>query len=278
MELFLKLSKTKSITLRCETIPREQSRVHPHFFTVVKIKLLSKLRQKFGDGSCSVEFMGRKFYLPDYATFSSEVTDIFVSGRDYFKSDSEKPKIVDIGANVGIGTFYFKLLYPNSEIRNFEADPSTFSYLIRNTANMSGVTSENYAIGDGGEKVLYRLATSLSSTTIESIAGGRDGAGSESITVRGMKLSEILTEEIDLLKMDCEGSEFEIINEAKDKLRMVKRIFMEVHVFKGESIPSILKVIEDAGFNVYVIATAMTHKQVIQGDQSYRIEIDCIRK
>jgi hypothetical protein len=69
--------------------------------------------------------------------------------------------------------------------------------------------------------------------------------------VPSVRLSSVLGEEVDLLKIDIEGSELEVLEEARDHLGWVKRIFVEVHRVAGVRGPagSVIKLLEDAGFH-----------------------------
>jgi hypothetical protein len=63
-----------------------------------------------------------------------------------------------------------------------------------------------------------------------------------------------LNKEIDLLKIDIEGAEYEVIKDCKDKLKFIKNLFVEYHsTFEDQhKLVEILSIINDAGFNFYI--------------------------
>jgi FkbM family methyltransferase len=251
----------------------------PLFFDYLGCKFTSKWKQARHDHApCEVTFRGLKISVPEFATFSSQFTDIFVHERDYFMSENPAARIMDIGANVGIGDLYFKMIYPDATIEAYEADPQTFSYLQKNMAqnNIKGVTCHNLAIGEEGKMSIYRLESSLSTTTRPDLMQG----SVKKAEVPSKRLSQILAHPIDLLKIDCEGAEYELIDNSKEVLHFAKQIHLEYHALPGSSIsPSSFATIEAAGFDVYVVDNNLTHRNVVDMPHPpYRMEIDAVRK
>jgi hypothetical protein len=59
---------------------------------------------------------------------------------------------------------------------------------------------------------------------------------------------------VDLLKIDIEGAEFPVLNDCREELRQVKRIFIEYHSLSGElqNLDNLLAILKDAGFRYYL--------------------------
>jgi FkbM family methyltransferase len=104
---------------------------------------------------------------------------------------------------------YFKILYPNSRILAFEADPEIFALLKENLAvnNLTGVELRNEAawIFEGEMQFIP-----------DALGGGRLSVNSSSkqnkILVKAIDLKKILkARPFDIIKMDVEGAEIELI-------------------------------------------------------------------
>jgi len=91
--------------------------------------------------------LGHEFIAPDSASFRSSYEDIFLKEIYKFQGKNSKPIIIDLGANIGLSTIYFKYLYPEAKVLALEADPEIFRYLELNVAKraFSGVELLNKA-------------------------------------------------------------------------------------------------------------------------------------
>ena len=123
--------------------------------------------------------------------------------------------MLDIGANVGYFSLYFLSKYPKSHVYAFEPIPQNFRLLEKHQQMNSSksLTVINKAVcGKSGEISLNYNADD-SFTTSASIFG----ASSEpnEIKVPCISLADIMTslhlDRIDVIKMDCEGAEYEIL-------------------------------------------------------------------
>ena len=56
-----------------------------------------------------------------------------------------------------------------------------------------------------------------------------DSQKGTTVRVRTVKLSEFITKEVDLIKLDVEGTEEIVVREIEPKMNLVKNIFMEFH-------------------------------------------------
>jgi FkbM family methyltransferase len=142
--------------------------------------------------------------------------------------------VLDIGANVGCISIYLAKKYPNIKIYAFEAHPINYQNLLDNI-NLNGVKNVitfNKAVhsktGEILKITLNELNTGSSSVFMEN--------QTEKYDVETISMDDIITgykiDKLKLLKIDCEGAEFDII-EGSDKLKLIEidTLGMEVHGF-----------------------------------------------
>jgi hypothetical protein len=80
-----------------------------------------------------------------------------------------------------------------------------------------------------------------------------------------------LNRDIDFLKIDIEGAEFEVLNDSIDMLHNVKNIFIEFHSFVGQEqkLPEILNVLKIAGFRLHISAPGLVSTSPLFELQQY---------
>lgn len=132
-------------------------------------------------------------------------------------------RVIDCGANVG--AFAVLAASAGAEVTAYEPHPSTFEALERNTAGLS-VRCVRAAL----------VAEVASGGTIAFAAGpGADthhrvGGTGPTIEVPAVTLATAIGDGCDLLKLDCEGAEFELLTATSpESLRRARRIACEVH-------------------------------------------------
>lgn len=193
-------------------------------------------------------FKNKKLIVPDVVSFAYQVKEIFGDEIYKFKSSSDAPLIYDCGANIGISVLYFKTLFPNSKIKAFEADEKICAILRENTQNLSDVEIFHNAVWINDEELTFSSEGADGGSLINDFDCKQ--------TVKAIRLKEILEteQEIDFLKIDIEGSEFEVILDCKEELKKVNNIFLEYHSIVGieQSLGEILTVLTHAGFRYHI--------------------------
>jgi uncharacterized radical SAM superfamily Fe-S cluster-containing enzyme len=63
-----------------------------------------------------VKFLDKKIHIVDSVSYIGMIDEIFIKRNYEFKSPKESPKIIDVGANIGLSIIFFKQLYPKSII------------------------------------------------------------------------------------------------------------------------------------------------------------------
>ena len=188
------------------------------------------------------------------------VDEIFGKKIYSFESQNKTPLILDLGANIGVGILFFKKIWPEARIIAFEPDPRTFEILQNNvkTNDWKNVELHNLAVSDReGEMDFYTDPSGKFS--LESSAFGSRVPGGVKHRVKTVPLSRFLSQPVDFIKMDIEGSEGLVLEEltSSGALRNVKAMAVEYHhhLVPGEDkLASFLKVFEDHGFGYSIAA------------------------
>lgn len=186
--------------------------------------------------------------VTDFLSVAWQLKEIFEDEALYFKTDNNKPIIIDCGANVGIAVAYFKSIYANSNIICFEPDAKVFNQLKQNIIhnNWQNVTS-------------HQAAVYIADTEMMFAANGADGGALHTdgtVKVKAIDLNHFLNDynHIDFLKMDIEGAETEVINHIQDQLHKVKQLFIEYHSLtaKPQMLHQLLAILQKHGYRYYL--------------------------
>jgi FkbM family methyltransferase len=205
-----------------------------------------------------ITFAGRPLQVADADSFLGTYKEIFFDKVYAFPSATPRPMIIDGGANIGLATLFFKRIYPQSRIIAFEADPGIFALLERNMASfrLADVQLVNAALWDS-ETLLPFASEGGASGHIAS-----SGEAAQSTRVQAVRLKPWLQENVDFLKLDIEGAEYEVLEDCREELRNVRNLFVEYHSPAGseQKLSRILEILSQAGFR-YHIHEAFTSPQ-----------------
>jgi len=166
----------------------------------------------------------------------------------------EGMNVIDIGANIGITTVAVaKKIGRRGKLYSFEPVPEYFNILRKNTSSngLENVKVYELAVTDQvGRAYFYQKGLSTGVVFEE---------GVEKFKVSTTTIDRFLTEEeierIDLINMDCEGSELLVLKGAKETLRKNKvKIFCEIHhdFLKqlGQSVEGLVEYLQSLEFQV----------------------------
>jgi FkbM family methyltransferase len=186
----------------------------------------------------------------DARSFVSSFHEIFVRGIYDFSTPDRAPRLLDLGANIGLAALRFKSLFPDGTGVAVEADPDAFAALERNLAanRIDGVRTLHRAVWDHAGSIPFHREGGDAGRVVE-ISG--DGTLAVETVVPEALFGE---EGFDLLKLDIEGAEARVLPALAAYLSRVDRIFVEVHVPPGESdlLPRMLSILRGSGFELYL--------------------------
>ena len=178
--------------------------------------------------------------------------------EDYgFACDSESPVIIDGGAHMGMAIYYFKSRFPGARITAFEPHPALHALALENVARNGWEGVEVLSLALAGTRCDANFHISESWSMAGSLVERRASMGDamRTVTVQCVPLSGYLREPVDFLKLDIEGAEDEVLEEAAPWLHNVANIFCEFHQGAGLSsgrLARMLTVLEQAHFEVQV--------------------------
>ena len=157
--------------------------------------------------------------------------EIFVDGCYDLPLDRSDPTILDIGANTGLFALRMKQLYPSGRITCYEPFRPNFERL-KNTISVNrldAVVPLQKAVGARtGSARLYIHRRNVGG---HSFFATEAASSNDYVDVDVLGLDSVLGElhrEVDLLKADCEGAEFEILmTMTTEQARKVRRVIIE---------------------------------------------------
>jgi FkbM family methyltransferase len=160
--------------------------------------------------------------------------------------------IIDAGANIGLFALYAAREAPESKILAIEPFPATFERLEQAIGQhgLNGrVECLNCALC-GSDKPRTMRQTHLPSQMQRVTNDSREGIAVPAQTL--LQVMDRIGGTIDLVKMDIEGSEYEVLsNTAPKQLKRIRRLVLEYHGTVGEHNPQqLLAYLAEAGFRV----------------------------
>ncbi len=152
------------------------------------------------------------------------------------------PVIVDIGANAGYAATFFLSHFPQARVISFEPLPTNFELLSKNQKQNEFLNWQisPKAVGKSNGKISLFFQKSKGLTPVSSIYADFDNNNQDCIEVEMVSLSQIFQDfslsQIDLLKLDCEGAEYEILyHTPQEYLNKIRLIVMETHHRNNEN-------------------------------------------
>lgn len=140
--------------------------------------------------------------------------------------------ILDIGGNIGLGSFYMKSLFPQAQIFGFEPSPAEFEMLTANYEAWTGCRAFQMAISDT-DNVNLRFAVHPERTGGQHVLEVEESGDWHEIQVTARRVDRLITEGViplpDLVKMDIEGAEVAALCGFGDYLPQVKAFVLETH-------------------------------------------------
>jgi FkbM family methyltransferase len=148
-------------------------------------------------------------------------------------ADYPAPRILDLGANLGLGTLFFSRLYPGARFVCVEPDPRN-QLLLRKTLDWNGVEAQLIAAAAGAApgRLVLRFGSNPTCSALED-SPMHDWREGEQVAVDVLTVPDILDragwDRVDLVKIDIEGSEDTLLSQSNDWLERVGAVVLEIH-------------------------------------------------
>ena len=190
--------------------------------------------------------------------------------------------IIDCGANIGLSVLYLKQLFPNAIIIAFEPDKNNFKLLTKNVASfqLPGVELREEAVWIENAMIGFKNEGSMSSKV--------DPNSKETTKVKACRLKDLLVKQVDFLKIDIEGAEYEVLKDIAESLFNVRNLFIEYHGSFGQNneLTHMFTILTNNGFNYYIKEATPVYKkpffessdQTIKRDWDVQLNIFCFRR
>jgi len=174
--------------------------------------------------------------------------------------------VLDIGANIGVSTLYLASVFRNAEVHAFEPEASNCELLRANAQAIPRIKVHAFALGgQDGELTLFHSDEAVNFGGFSAHALGADPARTQKVPVRhaGRCLGELGISNPDVIKIDTEGSEWEIIRAMGEPVvRTAQLIMGELHGVRDFELLAFLQPMFDIGmrkqlrnrlFNFYAV-------------------------
>ena len=222
---------------------------------------------------------GRPLYFSHSLELVNGLKEIFIHNT-YRQKLKEVPFIIDCGANIGLSIISMKRQYPNAEIIAYEPDDKNFHLLSENIKSFgySNVTLHKEAVWTSNTTLQFSNA-GLMSSKIET------GDSNNTVAIKAIRLKDVIDREVDFLKIDIEGAEYDVLKDIADKLHLVKNMFLEYHgtFAQNGELADIINIIHSCGFNFYIkeAATLFDYPfyRIKKADINYDVQLNifCFR-
>jgi len=164
--------------------------------------------------------------------------------------------VMDIGANSGIFTIYAASKASEGKVYAFEPVKENFKRLKKNIElnRFSNISAYNVGVSDKtGTRTI--MVSNVNSGGHSFYISGDDKK--DKFSVDTISLTDIFKKNkikrINFLKCDCEGAEYEILFPAKELLKRVDKISMEVHYLnERKNVFTMKNFLEENGFKVKI--------------------------
>jgi FkbM family methyltransferase len=136
--------------------------------------------------------------------------------------------IVDAGANIGDETLRFRHFHPEATIIAVEPDAGNWAILSRNVGSDPRMHLLNNGLWSRECRLRVVPGESAEASHVEEVDNEREPADVEAVSIPSI-MGRFALEEIDILKMDIEGAEYEVFSspDAADWIRRVKVLIFE---------------------------------------------------
>jgi FkbM family methyltransferase len=186
----------------------------------------------------------------------------------FFTPATDRPLIIDCGANIGVTLLEWKHRWPGAEVICFEPDPHAFRLLQMNVDrnDIPSVRCINAAVDDcSATATLYghiAAGGDARGNSIDRNWGWRPGSDEQQVACQTLS-PYIAGRCVDFLKLDIEGVEERVLREIANHLDRIAAIYVEVHETAASgpsnSAQRITQLLQDAGFQIEIQQRDQSH-------------------
>lgn len=182
-------------------------------------------------------------------------------------------KVLDIGANIGQFYILMKQMFPNCHVLAFEPLPKA----VWKMKQMGCDNVVEIAVSDKtGEFSFYAPKPSSKGASFYAETHSYETFTRNKITVKTETLDNLVDEAYDLIKIDVQGSEYDVIMGGPKTIAKAKTVLMECGVTEyNKNAPSTYKIIEamkDLGFYPHHVMQEHTTK----ADPNTIVQVDLV--
>jgi FkbM family methyltransferase len=216
---------------------------HGHGYTHIDLAPIDLRRPHFASvGNLSLSVSSILVNVPDddvALEVRPATSDVDVLNAVYFWQEYGRPRlaepvsaILDLGANIGLASRYYASLYPDATIIAVEPDVSNYRILDRNSSYSTRIKPLRAAVWSSDTTLDLRKTDDagnfLGDWGVRTVVADNGNVPAYSITTLMAKFG---LRQIDLLKIDIEGSELELFEaeDAKLWLQQTRCIVVETH-------------------------------------------------
>jgi FkbM family methyltransferase len=194
-----------------------------------------------------------------YLVFKEIFLSDFYSVRELVCALPSEPVVIDVGANAGyFGMMLFSRV-PGARMFAFEPIEENHrlcaANIARNGALDGRITLRQAAVTGTPVESVELFAEEAGTSVTASVVAGFDPHNARRVRARAVALADILREHalarVDLLKLDCEGSEYPIVYESPRELwPIVRAIVLEVHDLDDDrrNVRALTRYLEELGY------------------------------
>lgn len=183
---------------------------------------------------------GLRIYLSEHPHDIITIFVVFVR-KDYGEIPSHG-SVIDIGANIGVFSLYAAHCGKALQVFAYEPNSESFQYLLENIkANRleQVIVPHRLAVTGGcNGTVRFPRKSSMYNAIIE----GESDTDFEEVETTSLPMMLSGIEKIDLLKLDCEGAEYDILMESDQNVfDRISAIRMEYHLGREAEVSAFLE-------------------------------------
>lgn len=207
------------------------------------------------DGKDVIALKGGPFRFRNPYDLAVQLDEIFCGVQYNFEPAAEARCVIDAGGCYGLASYLFSRRHPRADILAFEPNPENAAIFRENIERigMKNVTLEEAAVGPAAGSIGFHVSADMPMGSSTSSRLAAKGFKTDLIQVRQVDLPALTeSRHVDLLKLDVEGSEYDILDALDGRMQTIRNLFIELHF--GSDLPKsklapLLAVLDRNGFD-----------------------------